>query len=106
MPSQTGTSTNGRRGKSGSGWNISAGPKSGANTGETAWRPAVAVRFGAMPTYEYKCPKGHLFEKTFQRITSKRFTKCPVCEKRTVSQLSGVPGLVIKGSGVKSDDNN
>jgi putative FmdB family regulatory protein len=32
-----------------------------------------------MPTYEYKCPNGHLFEKTFPRITSKRHAKCPVC---------------------------
>ena len=35
-----------------------------------------------MPTYEYKCPKGHLFEKTFPRISAQRFAKCPTCGKR------------------------
>ncbi len=28
-----------------------------------------------MPTYEYKCPNGHLFEKTFPRISNQRFDK-------------------------------
>jgi len=57
-----------------------------------------------MPTYEYKCPKGHLFEKTFPRITSQRFTKCPVCGKRAERQISGGTGLVFKGSGFYQTD--
>src|SRR2546422_7969433 len=28
-----------------------------------------------MPTYEYRCPNGHRFEKTFSRITSQRHAK-------------------------------
>ena len=35
-----------------------------------------------MPTYEYKCPNGHLFEKRFPRITTQRHAKCPVCGER------------------------
>ena len=31
-----------------------------------------------MPTYEYQCPDGHVFEK-FQKMTDKPRAKCPVC---------------------------
>ncbi|HEY3221896.1 MAG TPA: FmdB family zinc ribbon protein [Gemmatimonadales bacterium] len=57
-----------------------------------------------MPTYEYKCPNGHLFEKTFPRITSKRFATCPTCGKRAERQISGGAGLVFKGSGFYATD--
>ena len=57
-----------------------------------------------MPTYEYKCPSGHLFEKTFPRITSRRFAKCPKCGKRAERQISGGTGLVFKGSGFYQTD--
>ena len=52
-----------------------------------------------MPTYEYKCPSGHLFEKAFPRITSKRHAPCPTCGKRAERLISGGAGLVFKGSG-------
>ena len=52
-----------------------------------------------MPTYEYKCPKGHLFEKFSQTITSKRTATCPTCGRKAERQLSGGGGLVFKGSG-------
>jgi putative FmdB family regulatory protein len=51
-----------------------------------------------MPTYEYECPSGHLFEK-FQRMTDKPRAKCPVCGKRGTRKISGGSGLVFKGSG-------
>jgi putative FmdB family regulatory protein len=57
-----------------------------------------------MPTYEYRCPKGHVFEKTFPRITSQRFAKCPQCGKRAERQISGGAGLVFKGSGFYATD--
>jgi putative FmdB family regulatory protein len=57
-----------------------------------------------MPTYEYKCPKGHIFEKRFSRITSQRHAKCPVCGKRAERQISGGAGLVFKGSGFYATD--
>jgi putative FmdB family regulatory protein len=57
-----------------------------------------------MPTYEYKCPEGHLFEKKFPRITSQRHAKCPKCGKRAERQISGGAGLVFKGSGFYATD--
>lgn len=57
-----------------------------------------------MPTYEYKCPKGHRFEKTFPRITSQRHAKCPVCGKRAERQISGGAGIHFKGSGFYATD--
>jgi putative FmdB family regulatory protein len=51
-----------------------------------------------MPTYEYRCPKGHVFEK-LQKMTDKPRLKCPVCGKVAVRMISGGAGLVFKGSG-------
>jgi len=57
-----------------------------------------------MPTYEYRCPAGHLFEKTFPRITSKRHATCPVCGKRAERLISGGAGVHFKGSGFYATD--
>jgi putative FmdB family regulatory protein len=51
-----------------------------------------------MPTYEYRCPDGHSFEK-FQKMAEKARAKCPTCGKPAVRQISGGAGLVFKGSG-------
>src|SRR5262245_19484097 len=51
-----------------------------------------------MPTYEYECPSGHVFEK-FQKMTDKPRAKCPTCGKPAVRRISGGAGLVFKGSG-------
>jgi putative FmdB family regulatory protein len=51
-----------------------------------------------MPTYEYQCPEGHLFDK-FQKINDKPGAKCPVCGKAAVRKISGGAGLLFKGSG-------
>src|SRR5918911_1765100 len=51
-----------------------------------------------MPTYEYQCPDGHVFEK-FQKMTDKPRAKCPVCGKPANRKISGGAGLVFKGSG-------
>lgn len=52
-----------------------------------------------MPTYEYKCPKGHVFEKFYPTMNNKRSATCPTCGKKAERQLSGGTGLVFKGSG-------
>ena len=52
-----------------------------------------------MPTYEFKCPKGHVFEKFFPTISNRRKVACPTCGKMAERQLSGGAGLVFKGSG-------
>jgi putative FmdB family regulatory protein len=51
-----------------------------------------------MPTYEYRCPEGHQFEK-FQKITEKPRAKCPECGKPASRVISGGAGLVFRGSG-------
>ena len=51
-----------------------------------------------MPTYEYRCPEGHEFER-FQKMTDPPRAKCPVCGKNAVRQISGGAGLIFKGSG-------
>src|SRR2546422_3064533 len=52
-----------------------------------------------MPTYEYKCPAGHTFEKFYPTMNSSRRVKCPTCGKIAERQISGGTGLVFKGSG-------
>ena len=52
-----------------------------------------------MPTYEFKCPNGHTFEKFSPTMNSDRRAKCPVCGKMAERQISGGTGLVFKGSG-------
>src|SRR2546430_5207305 len=50
-----------------------------------------------MPTYEYKCPAGHVFEKFYPTMNYKRREKCPTCGKPAERQISGGAGLVFKG---------
>jgi len=57
-----------------------------------------------MPTYEYKCPAGHVFEKRSPRISTQRFAKCPKCGKRAERQISLGGGIVFKGSGFYQTD--
>ena len=53
-----------------------------------------------MPTYEFRCPSGHDFEKFYRSISAAPTeVPCPVCGKTAERQLSGGAGLVFKGSG-------
>lgn len=53
-----------------------------------------------MPTYEFRCPKGHEFEKFYRSIgTAPSEVHCPECGALAERQLSGGAGLVFKGSG-------
>jgi putative FmdB family regulatory protein len=52
----------------------------------------------AMPTYEYRCPRGHEFEK-FQKMSDSARVKCPQCGKVASRKISGGAGFVFKGSG-------
>jgi putative FmdB family regulatory protein len=51
-----------------------------------------------MPTYEYQCPEGHVFDK-FQKMTDRPRAKCPRCGKAATRRISGGAGLVFRGSG-------
>jgi putative FmdB family regulatory protein len=53
-----------------------------------------------MPTYEFRCPSGHDFEKFYRSIgAAPKVVVCPVCGKTAERQLSAGAGLVFKGSG-------
>ena len=53
-----------------------------------------------MPTYEYRCPKGHEFEHFFRTLSSAESQMaCPECGETAQRQVSGGSGLVFKGSG-------
>src|SRR3954452_22814199 len=53
-----------------------------------------------MPTYEFRCPLGHDFEKFYRSIgAAPAEVACPVCGKIAERQLSAGAGLVVQGSG-------
>jgi len=53
-----------------------------------------------MPTYEYRCPKGHQFEHFFRTISSAESQmRCPECGEVAERQMSGGSALLFKGSG-------
>src|SRR5215813_11874006 len=53
-----------------------------------------------MPTYEFRCPSGHSFERFYRKIADAATElECPECGKIAVRQLTGGAGLVFKGSG-------
>ena len=53
-----------------------------------------------MPTYEYRCPKGHTFEHFFRTISSAESQmKCPECGALAERKMSGGSALLFKGSG-------
>ena len=53
-----------------------------------------------MPTYEFRCPDGHDFEKFYRSIgAAPTEVSCPTCGKVAARQLSAGGGLLFKGSG-------
>jgi putative FmdB family regulatory protein len=54
-----------------------------------------------MPTYEYRCPDGHEFERFFRKISDAQQVEvaCPTCGKPAERRMSAGAGLVFKGSG-------
>jgi putative FmdB family regulatory protein len=52
-----------------------------------------------MPTYEYRCPDGHDFERFLKMSEATDILACPVCGKPATRKISGGAGLVFKGSG-------
>ncbi len=51
-----------------------------------------------MPTYEYRCEKGHTFER-IQKMSEKPLARCPVCGAKAARVISGGQGVIFKGSG-------
>ena len=61
-----------------------------------------------MPTYEYRCPEGHVFD-VFQRMSDEPGASCPTCGAAAERMISAGAGLLFKGSGFyitdyRSDD--
>ena len=53
-----------------------------------------------MPTYEFRCPNGHTFERFYRSIgASEAQTACPECGEMAERLVSGGAGLLFKGSG-------
>lgn len=56
-----------------------------------------------MPIYEYRCPKGHLFER-FQRMSDPPPEACEVCGEGPVEVVLYPVAAHFKGSGFYSTD--
>jgi putative FmdB family regulatory protein len=56
-----------------------------------------AFRGSRLPLYEYKCSKGHVFEK-IESVSAPAVRKCPTCGAKAERQLSA-PAIQFKGSG-------
>ncbi len=56
-----------------------------------------------MPTYEYKCPKGHVFE-VFHRISDPPPPGCEVCGASPVEVVLYPVPVHFRGSGFYSTD--
>lgn len=53
-----------------------------------------------MPTYEYRCPEGHSFERFYRKMSDAApELACPQCGKLAERRLTGGAGLLFKGSG-------
>jgi putative FmdB family regulatory protein len=53
-----------------------------------------------MPTYEFRCPEGHDFEKFYRKISdAEAVVWCPTCGEIAQRRLSAGAGLLFKGSG-------
>lgn len=51
-----------------------------------------------MPTYDYRCPNGHVFEE-FQSMKAEAKAVCPQCGQEATRQIGAGGGLMFKGSG-------
>jgi putative FmdB family regulatory protein len=56
-----------------------------------------------MPTYVYRCRKGHTFE-LFHSMTDDGVKRCPKCKTRAQRVPAGGAGLIFKGSGFHITD--
>ena len=56
-----------------------------------------------MPIYEYRCPKGHVFER-FQAMTAPAPEVCDVCGASPVEMVLYPVAIHYKGSGFYSTD--
>jgi putative FmdB family regulatory protein len=58
-----------------------------------------------MPIYDYKCENCGKFERV-QKISEEALSECPFCGGKAERLISKNVGIVFKGSGFYSTDNN
>jgi putative FmdB family regulatory protein len=51
-----------------------------------------------MPTYEYRCARGHVFD-VFQKMSDEPVATCPECGEAAARVVSGGAGFLFKGEG-------
>jgi putative FmdB family regulatory protein len=56
-----------------------------------------------MPTYAYRCSRGHEFEE-FQKMTDPPGATCPVCGEPAQRVITGGGGFLLKGQGFYATD--
>src|SRR2546423_15352734 len=64
---------------------------------------AAATVLSPLPTYEYKCPNGHLFE-VFKRIADPPPERCEICGASPVETVLYPVPVHFRGSGFYSTD--
>jgi putative FmdB family regulatory protein len=63
----------------------------------------VEAKLRLVPIYEYKCPKGHVFE-VFQKMTDPPVAVCEICGAGPVQRVLYPVAVHFKGSGFYSTD--
>ena len=61
------------------------------------------LAFARVPIYEYKCPKGHVFE-LFQKMSDSPPDVCEICGEGPVQRVLYPVAVHFKGSGFYSTD--
>jgi putative FmdB family regulatory protein len=61
------------------------------------------LRSAWMPTYDYRCPEGHVFE-LFQRMSDPPPAACVVCGATPVERVLSPVAVHFKGSGFYATD--
>jgi putative FmdB family regulatory protein len=61
------------------------------------------LAFSRVPIYEYKCPKGHVFE-LFQKMSDSQPEVCEICGEGPVQRVLYPVAVHFKGSGFYSTD--
>lgn len=56
-----------------------------------------------MPTYEYKCECGHIFE-DFQKMPGRQTMPCPKCGEDGKKRIGPGSGVIFKGPGFYATD--
>lgn len=57
-----------------------------------------------MPTYEFRCPDGHLTTEFFHLSKLREAITCGDCGKAAVRQIGAGSGTIFKGSGFYCND--